>query len=366
MIHTSPAEDEADWEAVVARFAPEGMKDLSMEDLQKYRKNMQELYYDEIEISTEVEAYLAEITKDCTSPYERLQAIERELAGYAYNTNPGKLPQKVKSQEEFLDYFLLESKQGYCTYFATAFVLLARAEGFPARYVEGFCVPLNQSKEMHVTSGMAHAWPEVYIEGIGWLPFEPTPGYTNLRYQGWKVKKPQTDLDGEGVKNTPAPTPPAIQQEVIEQEDTKRKNAEGWYTLLKVICVVLPVCLVLFFVEKMRQKRVYKKLSVEQKYVIEVKQNLWLLEKIGYKRADSETLSELQDIISKELPEVFATKQDRYFLTGYEKYLYGEEEVSEQLLQSAIAKREDMLIWLKKENKRYYYFIKFLMFALRY
>ncbi len=366
MLHTDMAEDEEIWKEVAARFAPEGMKDLSLEDLQNYRKAMQEAYYEEIEISAEVEAYLAEITKNCASPYEKLQAIERELSGFTYNTNPGKLPKEVRSEEEFLDYFLLESRQGYCTYFATAFVLLARAEGLPARYVEGFCVQVNQSKEMHVSSAMAHAWPEVYIEGIGWLPFEPTPGYANLRYLGWEVKKPQIDLDGKGENITPTPAPPVMQEELEAPEDANKRSGKGWYTLLKVLGVVLPVGLILFFAEKVRQKRSYNKLSVEQKYVTEVKRNLWLLERLGYKRETSETLSELQDKISKEFSEVFHSKQDLYFLTAYEEYLYGETMVTKQLLKSTVSKREEVLLWLKTENRKQYLWIKFVMFVLGY
>lgn len=98
--------------------------------------------------------------------------MEKELSSYTYTKNPGKLPDSIINQEDFLDYFLLESQKGYCSYFATAFVLMARAEGIPARYVEGFCVPVTTNKKMTVTANMAHAWPEVYIEGIGWLPFD--------------------------------------------------------------------------------------------------------------------------------------------------------------------------------------------------
>lgn len=67
-----------------------------------------------------------------------------------YNKNPGVLPDQVADGKSFLDFFLLESQKGYCTYYATAFVLLARAEGFPARYVQGFCVPAGKGGEMAV------------------------------------------------------------------------------------------------------------------------------------------------------------------------------------------------------------------------
>jgi hypothetical protein len=230
--------------------------------------------------------------------------------------------------------------------------------------VEGFCVPVNQSKEMRVTSGMAHAWPEVYIEGIGWLPFEPTPGYTNLRYLGWEVRKPQIDIDNEAVESTP--TPPAAQQDIKEPEEQSEGNAEGWRTLLKVVCILIPVCLFALLIEKMRQSRAYQKLTVEQKYVVEIKRNLWLLEKAGYKREESETLSELQFRIGKELPELFEEQTDRHFLTGYEEYLYGEKVVSNELLESAIVKKEEILLWLKEENKRYYLWVRLLLFVSGY
>ena len=92
---------------------------------------------------------------------------------------PGPLPKHITTPEAFLDYFLLESKQGYCSYFATAFVLLARAEGIPARYVEGFCVPLQGEQSLTVYGNMVHAWPEVYIQGVGGIPFEPTRDMAN-------------------------------------------------------------------------------------------------------------------------------------------------------------------------------------------
>lgn len=366
LMQATLSEDEEVWEMVTARFAPEGMKGLTLKDLQNYRENMREFYYEEVELSAEVESYVEEITKNCTTPYERLQAIEQNLSGFVYNTNPGKLPKTVRSQEEFLDYFLLESRQGYCSYFATAFVLLARAEGFPARYVEGFCVPVSQSKEMTVSSSMAHAWPEVYIEGIGWLPFEPTPGYTYFRYAGWKTKKPQPDFDGTPVTNTPAPAPQVVPEEGKDIQEQDKNGMEGWLSLLKVIAIVLPVCILLLLLERARQKRSYKRLSAEQKYVAEVKRNLWVLAKVGFKREDSETLSELQSRITKELPEVFTDRKDWHFLTVYEEFLYGEAQVSADLLKEATAKRGEVLLWLKAENKKYYLWIRLLLFVSGY
>ena len=88
---------------------------------------------------------------------------------------------KVVSRPPFgadiLAWFLLDYKQGYCNYSATAEVILLRLAGIPARLVVGFAqgerVP-GQRNVLTVKQNDAHAWPEVYFPGIGWVEFEPT------------------------------------------------------------------------------------------------------------------------------------------------------------------------------------------------
>ena len=90
--------------------------------------------------------------------------------------NPGAMPPEIDTTEEFLDHLIFEKRTGYCVYYATAFVLLARHEGIPARYVQGFIVSPEKYTSVKVTGNSAHAWPECYIRGLGWVAFEPTPG----------------------------------------------------------------------------------------------------------------------------------------------------------------------------------------------
>ncbi|MEJ2663330.1 MAG: transglutaminase-like domain-containing protein [Spirochaetia bacterium] len=76
----------------------------------------------------------------------------------------------------FLDDFLFVTKKGFCVHFATAFIILARLNGIPARYTSGFFVYIPQSKsEVIVTGLQAHVWPEVWITGLGWITLEATP-----------------------------------------------------------------------------------------------------------------------------------------------------------------------------------------------
>ncbi len=89
-------------------------------------------------------------------------------------------PPPYSKDREFVSKFIFETREGYCTYFASALTVMARINEIPARYVEGFRVdPGNEDEDgfANVTEGEAHAWCEVYLEGKGWVIFESTPAY---------------------------------------------------------------------------------------------------------------------------------------------------------------------------------------------
>ncbi len=89
-----------------------------------------------------------------------------------YTLTPPTLPQG----RDFVEYFLSESKEGYCVHFATAAVALLRSCGIPARYAEGYVVPVDENEDwVDVPDYNAHAWVEIYWGGSGWIPFEVTP-----------------------------------------------------------------------------------------------------------------------------------------------------------------------------------------------
>ena len=114
------------------------------------------------------------ITADAYNDYERARMIESYLLRFGYTLTPGPTP----PDRDFVDYFLFDLQRGYCTYFASAFVTMARSIGLPARYVEGFNVSglPDEFGYIDVTNEQGHAWGEVYFEGFGWMRFEPTPG----------------------------------------------------------------------------------------------------------------------------------------------------------------------------------------------
>ncbi|NLL76491.1 MAG: transglutaminase domain-containing protein [Clostridiales bacterium] len=127
----------------------------------------------------------AEITAEADNDYDRLKAIENYLSKYTYTTSPGLLSE----DEDVVDYFLFNSKTGYCTYFASAMAVLGRCEGIPTRYAEGFVsngACRYNCRDLNLSGNNAHAWVEAYIENIGWIPFEPTPRYYNASNTAWK------------------------------------------------------------------------------------------------------------------------------------------------------------------------------------
>ncbi len=120
------------------------------------------------------------ITRDQDNNYDKVKAIEAYLASnYDYTLTPG----DPIEGNDFVDTFLFENKQGYCTYFATALAVLTRSIGIPSRYVEGYVMPPSPKSQQNtyiITDKSAHAWVEVYFEGIGWIRFEATPPYRQL------------------------------------------------------------------------------------------------------------------------------------------------------------------------------------------
>ena len=155
LVNGKPAFDETLWRSVCRQYHCEWF---TAEELEKYRESVRNTYGQQFTLSPEAAAWVEQVTTDCETPLERLYAMESALQKMKYTTTPGELPGKVDTPEEFVDYLLLQRQEGYCTYFATAFVMLARAEGLPARFVKGFSVPMKGSKEALVTGDMAHAW----------------------------------------------------------------------------------------------------------------------------------------------------------------------------------------------------------------
>lgn len=120
-------------------------------------------------------------------PEAMAASLERALRQLRYDTN---IPEPPPDRDA-VDWFLFEQGRGYCDYFASAFVVMARAVGLPARLVIGFAPGTFDpaTRTYFVTGQEAHAWAEVWIDGRGWVEFDPTPAaYTQLRMRATAVR----------------------------------------------------------------------------------------------------------------------------------------------------------------------------------
>ena len=212
--------------------------------MESYRKYVYDTYLTIPESCRKASRLLAD--EPCDSVFESILQVQNFLSyNYAYTTRPGELPKG----KDFIDYFLTDNKKGYCTYFASAAVMLFRAKGIPARYCEGFAVeggivaetPVSKTGTVMIrdrsgsvldnpedfvtielTDQYAHAWVEVFLDGYGWYPVEVTNSLAAMHMEQslraaenvplltvtptpTPTKAPVTPKVTPGGKNTPTP-----------------------------------------------------------------------------------------------------------------------------------------------------------------
>ncbi len=127
-----------------------------------------------------------------------------------YSQNPPRLPWG----EDPIEFFLGNGKIGYCMHYASAAVMILREMGVPARYASGYVVPRTSFEEdsknfvAEVIDNQAHAWAEIFLEDVGWVPVEVTAGYSTLIPTPTPTPTPtNTPTPTPTPTNTPTPTP---------------------------------------------------------------------------------------------------------------------------------------------------------------
>jgi transglutaminase-like putative cysteine protease len=129
------------------------------------------------------------ITYDQETSYDKALSIQSYLRRFPYSLD---IPQPPEN-DDVIDYFLFDLQKGYCDYFASAMVVMARAIGIPARLAVGYTSGKYDFDANYyiITEENAHAWPELYFSSSGWITFEPT---SNL---------PIVDVAQDNIESTP-------------------------------------------------------------------------------------------------------------------------------------------------------------------
>ena len=320
-------------------------------DAEKRRQQIYQVYTEDVELSEKTRQYVEELTVGAQDPLERLRRLEAELTSFTYTKQPRRLPEETGDAGAFLEYFLLEGREGYCTHFATAFVLLARAQGMPARYVQGFCVPMKREDEVSVYGDMAHAWPEVYFDGVGWIPFEPTPGYAGFRYTPWATEEGNGSLavsNGDAGRRTTgdADADASAKEELPAVEETPAAGVQALRFPAVFGYAALAVCVtgsgILALQQAIRRRR-YRRMDVTGQFRMEVGVVVRALGFLGLRREEGETLQEFRERAVRG-----GTLQ---CISDYEEILYGEKAAEQEMLQTVVRERQELLAALRERKK---------------
>jgi transglutaminase-like putative cysteine protease len=199
-----PGEGEVDWDErsstlIVDRSleASDGLNYSVTSQVPEWRDSMLREASDEVpgdirdaylqlpDLNDDVTELAEMLTADAPTQYDKAFALQNYLRSdqFTYNINAPK-----GHSSDALRSFLFTTREGYCEQFAGSFAVLARSVGLPARVAVGFTPGIQDEQDptlWHVRGEHAHAWPEVYFEGFGWVPFEPTPGRAPAGAESW-------------------------------------------------------------------------------------------------------------------------------------------------------------------------------------
>lgn len=282
------------------------------------------------------------ITEASDSVYDKAKAIERHFSGsgFVYERTDVAIPVE---EEDYVDQFLFDTKKGYCDNFSSSMVVMLRTLDIPARWVKGFApgeLSKNENGEpvYRVSNNEAHSWVEAYLPDIGWVPFEPTIGFSG-------VTDVEYDLEDDSNEEIPEEKQEEIERELEEEETEKQEEAvevrepldfEKWWArnsrfIWSAIAALVVIATVIYVTRKRwMSKKIIRRYRLKDEgwttFKGQYRQLLKQLERCGLKRAEGETLAS------------FAVKVDRRFggdhmqkITKiYEKGIYGRIEKNEE------------------------------------
>jgi transglutaminase-like putative cysteine protease len=166
-----------------------------------------------------------EIAGGYTNAYDQARALERFLRQYAYSLDIDKPPDGV----DVVDYFLFDAQVGYCDYYASAMVVLARSLGLPARLAVGYLPQPPDADGVQIVRQInAHAWAEIYFAGYGWVEFEPTAPFVTT-----PTTPPETAL-GTGA-------PPTFTGQTAPLPERAPQRPFPWGRLITLLAMGLAV-----------------------------------------------------------------------------------------------------------------------------
>jgi transglutaminase-like putative cysteine protease len=234
------------------------------------------------------------IANGLTNPYDIVSAVTDYLrTNIEYNQSISAPP----PNQERIDWFLFDYKQGFCNYYASAEVILLRSLGIPARMAVGFAQGERQIPPIEVGQNVpneqlietatyivrqkdAHAWPEVFFPGIGWVDFEPTGGQPPLfRPSGDSLADLQAQQQRRGTENIGDQTtnPDNTGQQGPDSRDSLSNaglNASFWTVgnIIKLFFLLIALFVLIYVIWQVR--RGFKIIPFLERFSVEVPERL--------------------------------------------------------------------------------------------
>lgn len=275
-----------------------------------------------------------EITNSYESVYDKARAVEGYFArsGFQYETENVQVP---TGNQDYVDQFLFETKLGYCDNFSTSMVVLLRSVGIQARWVKGFSSGerINEEDGLYtyqVTNNDAHSWVEAYIDGIGWMPFEPTIGFNNPVNIDYDVDLETAEEEQLPEIDQPETPQPELEEQGAQQAANSSSRSINWSQFKWLIYGFGALLAIGLFVVWKKRAKWQPKLAVqmnhsklnnsdtfEDGYFVLLKQ----LERIHLKRRQDETLQQF----AKRVDEQLATTKMSELTAFYEQLIYAKQ-----------------------------------------
>ncbi|MCZ8538534.1 DUF3488 and transglutaminase-like domain-containing protein [Paenisporosarcina quisquiliarum] len=319
----------------------------SLEDLSILSQDFSRYLQLPEELPERVRELAQTITENEANLYDKARAIERYFPrnGFIYDQKNVAAPEK---DQDYVDQFLFDTKRGYCDNFSTSMVVMLRSLDIPARWVKGFAEGKemraeNGDKMYQVTNNNAHSWVEAYFPGIGWMPFEPTIGFSGTGNIDYDLEADSTETPEEPVVPEQPDKPESTQQEeskpFSEQFTDMLQNFTSWISDNKGRIIFWSIVAIGFFYVMFRIRKKwmpkilvpYYRLRKDNWHSFETSYHRLLkqLELYGIERTEGQTLQ----TYAKYVDSFFGSKDMKVLTTAYEKGFYGKNIESHEWLQ---------------------------------
>ncbi|WP_067725170.1 transglutaminase TgpA family protein [Oceanobacillus damuensis] len=277
-----------------------------------------------------------EITSVHETRYDKTKAIERYFASndYVYQTTDVPVP---SANEDYVDQFLFDSQIGYCDNFSTSMVIMLRTLDIPARWAKGFTsgvvVDEDGSNTIYqVTNANAHSWVEVYFPETGWVPFEPTKGFSNLSDFHVDVDSNPEEGEGDLLEAPEIETPEQPETDLPEEAEADTAASEetaantagniNWWLILLILSVITVPSIFIYKTRYRWQTKVLTAKLHKNKDAETFQDAYHYLIKIlgdhGYTRDPDQTLREFAELVDTG----YSTDEMGQLTGYYEQMLY--------------------------------------------